>query len=85
MKATTLTVEPLSKFKPVNLTLTFESQAELDAFGVLFNTSSFVALMKMLGADIRDLRIYNILSIKGANTDVTSTNIIPANITCSIC
>jgi hypothetical protein len=47
MKSSTSPVRPL--FTPVSLTLTFETQQELDSFGGLLNTWAVVDTLERLG------------------------------------
>jgi hypothetical protein len=53
-------------FQPVKLTITFESQKELDAFGVLCNTCLITETMNRIGGDLPD---YTVMEDLGANVD----------------
>lgn len=58
-------------FKPVTLHLTFETQAELDAFGKLSNTEPFLSKLRKLRCPFPS---YLTLSNMGANiNDITDT------------
>jgi hypothetical protein len=57
-----------NKFTPVTLSLTFESQAELDAFGQLSNYVLFTSKLRKFNCPFPS---YNILRQMGANINTT--------------
>ena len=57
-----------NKFQPVTISMTFESQKELDAVGSLFNTSIIAGYLRSTG--IHNY-IYEIFRDAGANIDNT--------------
>ncbi len=71
MKVTTSKPEP--EFKPVSVTFTFDTQAELDAFGSLFNTSVVIrALCGVSGSEEwSEVEIFGVLAKAGASFQLT--------------
>jgi len=47
-----------NEFKPVKVVLTFESQKELDAIGVLFNTAPVCEAIKAMGGSVPDTNVF---------------------------
>lgn len=61
------------KFNPVDLTIIFESQAELDAFGSLFNTSRIACILERILPGYRSDLIYRQLQCLGADISKHTT------------
>ena len=53
-------------FKPVSVTFVFESQAELNAFGRMFNTASIMGELDRIAPSLKALKIYEIFRNHGA-------------------
>lgn len=63
-----VTTDIPKSFVPVNLTLTFESQAELNAFGALFKYSPIAGSLRTVSKTIEPSDIYN--KIKDLGGDI---------------
>ncbi len=70
MKIDEISVEPVTRFTPVKIKLTFQSQEELDAFGSLFNSSYFCAVVRQKYGETMEnvfVVLYERLQSLGAN------------------
>lgn len=61
--------KPKPTFQPVSLTIRFETQAELDAFGTLCNTSPILEAMRQMGGGLPS---YGTMEDLGANVSRVS-------------
>ena len=67
-------------FQPVEVTLTLESQKELDVVASLFNASLLVGLIREVCPSIMDVKVWHDLQKAGANLESQEHHYIGANL-----